>query len=294
MGNVRARRRRTIGVFICVIFLAPLAWVQAAPPAASNFSLLKDAAESIAAGNLQVAENELQAVLRTSPSEYRALNLLGIVRAQQNRQLEAEQLFKQAIKLKPDFVSAHVDLGLLYSQSNRSDDAVAELQKALRLDPSRTDARSALVEIVRAQAAAAVHAQNSEKALALLIQARKLSPHDPDVLYDFGMVTLQRSLFYDAIQAFQELLAIKPADPAATYALGRAQMGAAKFDQAKDTFENYLRLRPEDASGHYALGFVLESLQQTSSAYSQFEKSIAIQPVQTESYFQLGMMDLDQ
>jgi len=61
----------------------------------SNFALIKDAAESIAAGDLQKAETELKTVLAANPSEFRAMSLLGVVRAQQHREAEAEQLFKQ-------------------------------------------------------------------------------------------------------------------------------------------------------------------------------------------------------
>jgi tetratricopeptide (TPR) repeat protein len=265
---------------------------QTASSESANLSLIRDAAQSIAAGNLQRAETELQAVLRTNASEYRALNLLGIIRAQERRETEAEQLFKQAIEQKPDFASAHVDLGLLYVQMNRADDAVAQLQEALRLDPSRADAREALLGVWRTQARAA-STQDLEKALALLLQARKLSPQNPDVLYDFGMVALRMSLFADAIQSFQESLAARKDDPNALYGLGRAQIGQGNFQDAEQAFEHYIQLRPNDASGHYALGMVLQSLQKNDQARRELQRSIEIQPVQTESYFQLGLMELD-
>ncbi len=273
------------------IFCAP-SFAQGVP--SSNFSLIKDAAEAIAAGKLDVAENELQTVLRSDPKEYRALNLLGIVRAQQHREKEAEQLFKQAIAQKFDFASAHVDLGLLYTQTNREDEAVSEFQRTLEIDPSRSDARSALVNIYRAQATAAAQSQNLEKALSLLIKARKLSPNNHGVLFEFGMVALRMSLFPDAIRAFQQALQVQPNDSKAIYGLGRAQIGLTKFQEAKESFEQYLRLRPDDASGYYALGFVLRALQQIPGARRQFEKSIQLQPAQTESYFCLGLLDLDE
>src|SRR5450755_3391466 len=128
---------------------------QAVP--SSNFSLIRDAAQAIAAGDLSRAENELQTVLKANPTEYRAVNLLGIVRVQQHRIGEAEQLFQQAIKQRPDFASAHMDLGLLYLQLNRGDEAEPEFRETLRLDPSRMDARAALVKLYRTQAADAAH-----------------------------------------------------------------------------------------------------------------------------------------
>ena len=101
----------------CVLFF--LLWdvtvfTQATVPQNASLALIKDAADAVAAGNLQKAETELKSVLAENPKEYHALNLLGIVRAQQHREAEAERLFEQAILLKSDFVSAHVDLGLLF------------------------------------------------------------------------------------------------------------------------------------------------------------------------------------
>ena len=254
---------------------------------------MKDAAEAMAAGDLQKAETELKAVLATTPNDYRALNLLGIVRAQQRREPEAEQLFKQAIQQKQDFVSAHVDLGLLYVQSNRQDDAVAEFKEALRLEPARSDAALGLVNIWRAQAKDAVGSGDLEKALSVLIQARKLAPQNTDLHFEFGMVALRMSLLPDAVQAFQNVLDVRNDDSRAIYGLGRAQIGLSKFQEARELFERYVRLRPEDASGHYALGLSLQASQLAAEARREFEKSIAIQAVQTESYFQLGRMDLE-
>ncbi|HEY8670925.1 MAG TPA: hypothetical protein VIL63_08805, partial [Terriglobales bacterium] len=49
-----------------------------------NVALLQDAAQSIAAGNLERAEKELQSILRIAPDDYRALDFMGILRAQQH------------------------------------------------------------------------------------------------------------------------------------------------------------------------------------------------------------------
>lgn len=280
-------------VFFVLLWSVPVL-AQGATQQNSSLALIKDAADAMAAGDLQKAETELNTVLAEDPNEYRALNLLGIVRAQQLREREAEQLFKKAILTKPDFVSAHVDLGLLFVQTNQQDEALAEFKEALRLDPGRTDAVSSMVNIWRGQARDALHAGDLEKALSALIQAHKMAPRDADVDFEFGMVALRMSLLPDALEAFEQGLEVRKNDPKTIYGLGRAQIGLNKYQDARESFEHYTQLRPKDASGHYALGFALQALQQTVDARRQFEESIALQPLQTESYFQLGMIDLEQ
>lgn len=258
----------------------------------SKFSF-QDAAQALATGNLQKAENELQTILRDSPDDYRALDLLGIVRAQQHKNVEAEELFKRVIGLKPDFASAHIHLGLLHEQMGHQEDSIGELQEGLRLDPTRTDAATNLVSICRSQARRALSDSDLEKALSLLIKARRVAPDDPDVQFEFGMVALRMSLLPDAVEAFQKTLKIRDKDEKAVYGLGRAYLSMAKFQDAQEQFRRYLNLHPDDAAGHYALGMSLVALQNPEDARNEFEKSIALAPVQTESYFRLGLLDLD-
>jgi tetratricopeptide (TPR) repeat protein len=258
-----------------------------------NATRLSHAAESLAAGHLDRAEVELNSVLRTSPEEYRALDLLGVVRVLQRHEANAEELFHRAVQSKPEFASAHAHLGLLYMRMGRTEEAVPELREAVRLDSSRTDASAALVKIWRDQAQAAVTGGNPEKALAFLIDARKLAPNDPDIQFGFGMVALQISLFDDAAEAFRRTLQLRENDPLALYGLGRAFMGLSKFEDARQQFVQYVALHPDDASGHCALGMTLAALERVTEARSQFEKSLALTPQQTESYFRLGLLDMD-
>ncbi|MGA7630648.1 MAG: tetratricopeptide repeat protein, partial [Terriglobales bacterium] len=272
------------GVLLVVSFCARgLVMAQtAAKPSAENLALIKDAAQAIAAGELKRAESELSDVLAAAPDDFRALDLMGVIRAQQQREAEAEKLFERAIEIKPDFASAHVSLGMLYVQMAKPDDAVPQFEEALRLDPERSDARASLVSVWRGEARAAAGENDLEKALSLLLKARKESAKDADVLYDFGMVALRMSLFADAAQAFQEALVVqndvRKDDGKALYGLGRAQMSMANFEGARATFDRYCQVRPADASGHFAYGMTLEALQRVGEARGEFEKSIALQP----------------
>jgi len=275
-------------------FLLPPALVRAQNPSTTpSVPAVREAATALAAGDLKRAESELQAILHAVPTDVHALNLLAIVRVQQKRESEAEVLFKQAAAIQPDFAGAQAGLGLLYAQMGKNDLAIPPLEESVRLDPSRKDVQAVLISIWRGQAHEAAEHNELEKALALMIKARKLNPSDAVVQYEFGMVALKMSLFPDAIEAFDQALKLHPDDAPAVYGLGRAQMSISRFDDAQQTFEHYIQLRPTDASGHYALGFVLQAVQKVSDARAEYERSIALQPLQTESYFQLGLIALE-
>jgi tetratricopeptide (TPR) repeat protein len=253
---------------------------------------LRHAAQFLSAGNPDRAERELQAVLRASSKEHRALDLLGVVRILQHREADAEPLFQQAIKSKPDFASAHAHLGLLYVQSGRDGEAIPELQTAIRLDPARTDASNALLHLFRQYAKQAASNGDPKQALGLLIEARKLAPKNPDVQFEFASAAFQMSLLQDAAAGFRETLKQRKDDALALYGLGRAYGGVGKLEEARQQFERYVVLRPDDPSGYCSLGITLAALERDDEARTQFAKSIALAPDQIEAYLHLGTLDL--
>ena len=285
----RARFRWTCALLFMAILATPAQFF------AQNVTTtrLRQAAEFLAAGNNERAEEELQSVLRVSPGEYRALDLLGVIRVLQAREMDAEKLFAQVVQIKPDFASGHAHLGLLYLQMEQTEKAVPELREAVRLDPTRTDAVAALVHIWRDQAQAAAKGGDPATALAVLSDERKLDPQNPDVQFEFGNAALQMSRWQDAIEAFQQIVRVRKHDPGALWGLARAYTGLSKFEDARLQFARYVAVRPDDSSGHCALGMTLATLERPVEARAQFEKSIALTPAQTESYYRLALLDLD-
>ncbi len=254
---------------------------------------LQDAAKELSDGKLDQAEQDLQSVLRFAPGDYRALDLLGVVRVLQHKEAKAQELFEQVVKAKPDFAPGHAHLGLLYLRLGRPQDALPELRQALLLDPGRADAAGALVHILQDQAKAASESGDWNSALNLLLEARKYAPDDADVQYNFGRAAQKLSLIDDAIEAFQQTLKLRKNDAFAMFYLGFALMARARYDDARQQFAQYVELRPDDPSGYGALGMSLAALGRSDEARPQFEKSIALDPKQTESYYRLGLVDLD-
>ena len=50
----------------------------------------------------------------------------------------------EVIRLRPDYVMAHINLGVVLSKTNRLPQAIAEFNHALKLDPNNQTARSYL------------------------------------------------------------------------------------------------------------------------------------------------------
>jgi tetratricopeptide (TPR) repeat protein len=279
--------------FLCGLFVLSSLICATQVAKDSILSLLQDAAQAMTAGNLSRAETDLQSVLRSAPSDPRALDLLGVVRVLQHREPEAEKLFLRALQESSNFAPARAHLGLLYVQQGRIEEALPQLREAVRIDPARLDASDALVRILQDQANSATAAKDYPRALASLTEAAKYAPHNPDIPFALGTIHLQMSSWDDAVKAFQRTLELRPNDPVATYDLGRAFLGEWKYEDARQQFATYAALRPRDASGHCALGMTLAALELLADARKEFRQSIALDPAQTEAYFRLGLIDLD-
>src|SRR5690242_20021552 len=76
--------------------------------------VFEEIANLIQNNRLPEAEKELNAVLRVTPDNPVALNLLGTIRAKQNRLPEAETLFLRAVRKDSKFTGARMNLVYLY------------------------------------------------------------------------------------------------------------------------------------------------------------------------------------
>jgi tetratricopeptide (TPR) repeat protein len=254
---------------------------------------LQRAAALIDARDLAGAEAVLASLLDQSSQDPLALNLMGIVRMREGQSATAEILFRDAIEHAPMLPGPHINLATLYAEA-RPSAAIAELREALKLAPANTEAAALLRSVGERSALAAVRAGNKEAAVALMLDARNALPHDPEMLYKFGLVATEAGLYADAKEAEEEALRIRPDFVEAMYALARAMISGGKGQQAEPWLRKYLALRANDATAQYGLGYLLVAEQRLDEARGCFERSLALQPDQTESQFQLGVVALKQ
>ena len=92
------------------------------------------------AGDFQTAERLYRKALAQQPDNFDALNLLGVVRAQQGQYEEAKLLIAKAVALNPRNAGALSNLGNVLSELGRPAEAVESLKRALALDPDNVDA----------------------------------------------------------------------------------------------------------------------------------------------------------
>ena len=269
------------------------------------------------------AERQLAAISRTAPNSPDVLNLMGTIRAKQNRLNEAEALFLRVLQIEERFTPARMNLSYLYMVKRAPDKAVFQLREVLRLDPNNVDAVQKLPSLLLAQG-------KFDECISFIEDLRKAGPVSPDLLVMLGDAYVAKGALTEAEPHY--LLALEGRLDNAGALLGLAQISRLKgemremsiylarvatlsadsnspeflykfallalragmIDQAKAALERSLKLRPDEPSYLLALGVAWLSRGDLFEAEKLFRRLIEIQPDNSLGQLHLGYVLLNQ
>ena len=197
---------------------------------------------------------------------------------------EATKLFRDEEVRLGDHPSAPLalKLGNAFLSLGLFDEAEKNSELALSLAPDCVACYRTLAQIADRQ-------DNSEKALAYLVEARKLSPEDPEVLFEFGKVCLERNLVDDALPALTKAMERDPDNDSYVYVLGSANVAKGQLPNALALFQRLLKKHPDDAVLIYATGAVYYLQGNYSEAESSLKRSLTLQPNQVAASYYLAL-----
>jgi tetratricopeptide (TPR) repeat protein len=162
------------------------------------------------------------------------------------------------------------------------DRAEKNAQIALSLSQDCTACYQTLAQIAERQ-------DNSEKALAYLVTARKVAPQDPEILFEFGEVCLERNLVDDALPALTKAVELKPDNDSYVYVLGSANIARGHLPDALKLFQQLQRKHSRDAALAYAIGAVYYLQGKFEDAEASLKQSLAAQPDQVAASYYLAL-----
>jgi Flp pilus assembly protein TadD len=167
-------------------------------------------------GRHAVAEERYRSALRLDPDFTPArLNLARLLNAL-HRNDDAERVLRDGIARVPEEGELHYSLGLLLGEAKRLPEAATALGRAADLLPERARVRYnyalALEQLGRDSDAAAA-----------LAKAREIDPGDPDVTYSLAIVYVRQEDWRRARQLVEQLAELSPADPRVTALMARIE-----------------------------------------------------------------------
>ena len=309
-------------VVILVVLSASL--VVSAEAIAQTDKLLKQlehAATLIAGNRTAEAERELSAILRVTPKEPTALNLLGTIRAQQGRLREAEALFLRAVSGNKAYVGAHMNLAYLYTLMGQPGKTISALREVLSLDPKNAEALDRLARFLLAQGQLDAGINTLEQAeqsqplsvalLILLGDAHLKKGNAAKAEERYQLVLEQRSDDTDAVLGLAQAAQLKGDTNNAALYLARARkmvatspdtlyrfalvaVGAGLYEEAHGSLLAAIKLNPNDAAYFLALGNIWIKKPDLVEAEQAFRRAVELQPDSPKAQMYLGYTLLEQ
>lgn len=107
--------------------------------------------------------------------------------------------------------------------------------------------------------------------------------------YNRGVGLAEEGSFLDAVQMFQEALAIDPEFVDARYNLGVTFQKLKSYDKARREFERIVERRSDNGAYQFALGNSYFHLSRYDKAVGAFEKAVAIDPGHLKAQYSLAV-----
>lgn len=179
----------------------------------------------------------------------------------------AELEFKQAIELKPNYVTAHLWYGTLFRTTGRFEDAIEEAQRALDLDPLSLLTQTSLAHHL-------YYARRYDEAIEAY---RKIIEMDQNfcVAHMIGLPLEQKGMFEEAVAEFQLALKLSAGDPDVLGALGHTYAVSGRVAEARSVLSELNELSQRKHVGSYSIAMVHAGLREVDLAFENFEKAFA-------------------
>jgi len=143
------------------------------------------------------------AAAKTSPSSHQNHNNLGDYYGQQGDFQKAEEEFKRAIELKPNYADAYHNLGNTYRRMGKQEEALKSYEKALEFN-------SKLWQSYHQIAALYFETGEFEKSGEYLKEALELNPEQEVLRSGLALVYMQQGRLEEAREILEEILEINP------------------------------------------------------------------------------------
>jgi tetratricopeptide (TPR) repeat protein len=205
----------------------------------------------------------------------------GDILAKQGRFSEAIEYYERAVRLKPDYASAHNNLGVVLLNRGRLQEAVEHFEEALRLQPRYADAHDNW-------AAALLSMGRAEDAIAHCEAALRLNPACANAHYSWGNALLNLGRFAEAVEHYKMALEIQPTFATVHDNWGSALLRQGNFTEAIEHFKLAANSDPQDIIAHHNWGCTLSILNRRAEAIEHYRRAVEIQPNYAPSYYRLA------
>lgn len=256
-------------------------------------------------GDLMAAKRGYLDILTKNPQHIDALHYLGVLAAEQEDYLFAEECLIKAIKLNatdptlmlhlanikktrgffadasqllnkliidyPAYAAAHNNLGIVYYAEERLDEAIAAYQRAIDIQPNYADAYYNL-------ALALTKAKRIEQATNVYHALLTLVPGHAGAHFHYGCLLMQQEKYLEAVEQFSFLDREHPNHFETQTNLATCHLQLNRLTSAQFHYEKALALSPQDSQVLFNLGVISLGMNRVQDAIQYYLSALKINP----------------
>lgn len=226
-------------------------------------------------GDLLAAEQIARDILKHSPNDAFAHQLIGIVAHRGGRYDDAVRSLEASVALKPNEPETLCNLGAALRALGRTQDAEAAYERALILNPAYVPALNNLGNLLNAIG-------KTKDAVAAFRATVAAQRDHADAWNSLGLILQAQGELADAEAAFLDTVRAQPRHWDGWNNLGLCRMTLGKLDAAQDAFHRAIEIRPESDVSHGNLGALFLRASQMIAAERQSRKAMALRPDQPQ------------
>ncbi|MBF0127054.1 MAG: tetratricopeptide repeat protein, partial [Magnetococcales bacterium] len=200
-----------------------------------------------------------------------ALINMGVLLRGQQRFVEAEAAYRQALEIKPDHADGWFNLGSLLHARQRGVEAEVAYRRVLRIRPDDHDAYNNLGSLLHWQG-------RSIEAEAAFHQALEVKPDFVGAAFNLALLFREQGRLSEAEAVYREVARRQPDHHEAHHKLANLLREARRTGEALAAYQEALRIRPDFIDAHINLGVLLRELNQYQEAEAVCRRALALRP----------------
>ncbi|MFO1056239.1 MAG: tetratricopeptide repeat-containing glycosyltransferase family protein [Dongiaceae bacterium] len=273
------------------------------------------AANHVASGRIEDAEQVYNQILGARPNNPIALHRLGLLKYRKRDLESAETLIRKALAVRQNFPNAWSNLGVVLNERGKKQEAIDCYHHAIEFNPNHANAFSNLGNSLKEKgvmeaavacyqraidinpsvpdpynnlAAALRHLGNLPQAEATCRKAIELNPNHADSHVNLGAILKEQGRTQEAMDCYHKALEINPNSAAAYTNLGVVLRDEGRLEEAMNCHKKAIDLRPNAPESYNNFAVALRDLGRLDEAVEFYRKSIAIDPGIAEHHTNLA------
>ena len=254
--------------------------------------MLENAIEHYNNGRTQEAVQVSKKILKISPNDPDALNLLGIMAFQMGQLDTAIKLIQQAIRNDPNRPSFLNNLGNVLVEQNRIEEALKTYYRVLEINPRLTEVRHNIGCLLQGQG-------RLEEAIKFYKSAIEINPKYVEAYTNLGSLLQEQSEYHEAIEVYNQALKVNPSIPEIHNNIGIIRQiqgivnqSSRRMDDAVVCHQRALTIDAQFPVGESNLGLALQKQGKIEEAVFHYKRALKIDPKFRDAHYNLSFVEL--